>query len=177
MRFLILLCLFCLRCSAFEGEDGRSSLKEVWRKSASGDLFRGRGGVDESHYYSGRGGKLYAYRTSDGTVVWSRPVANYCSPVLTHGGRVFCPSDKLEVFDAASGKGITLFVFNVAIPALLFKTVATMEPQQAAPWGLWLAFFGGLAITWICAAFVARFFDTLSVSGGADLQLGYRFDP
>ena len=49
---------------------------------------------------------------------------------------------KARIFDAASGKGITLFVFNVAIPALLFKSIATMEPQQAAPWALWIAFVG-----------------------------------
>ena len=82
---------------------------------------------------------------------------------------------RARIFDATSGKGITLFVFNVAIPALLFKTVATMEPQQAAPWGLWLAFFGGLAITWIFAAFVSRFFETLSVSGGAAASMAAGF--
>lgn len=80
-----------------------------------------------------------------------------------------------RIFDATSGKGITLFVFNVAIPALLFKTVATMEPQQAAPWELWLAFFGGLAITWLVTAFVARFFETLSVSGGAAASMAAGF--
>jgi predicted permease len=79
------------------------------------------------------------------------------------------------IFDAASGKGITLFVFNVAIPALLFKTVATMEPQQGAPWLLWIAFFGGLAITWLVTAFVARFIGTLSVSGGAAASMAAGF--
>jgi malonate transporter and related proteins len=82
---------------------------------------------------------------------------------------------KARVFDAIAGKGITLFVFNVAIPALLFKTVATMEPQQSAPWGLWIAFFGGLAITWLVMAFVSRFFDGLSVSGGAAASMAAGF--
>jgi malonate transporter and related proteins len=82
---------------------------------------------------------------------------------------------RARIFDAAAGKGITLFVFNVAIPALLFKTVATMEPQQAAPWSLWIAFFGGLAITWAITAFVSRFFDTLSVSGGAAASMAAGF--
>lgn len=82
---------------------------------------------------------------------------------------------RARIFDAAAGKGITLFVFNVAIPALLFKTVATMEPQQAAPWGLWIAFFGGLAITWLVTAFVSRFFETLRVSGGAAASMAAGF--
>lgn len=82
---------------------------------------------------------------------------------------------RTKIFDAAAGKGITLFVFNVAIPALLFKTVATMEPQQAAPWSLWIAFFGGLAVTWATAAFISRFFETLSVSGGAAASMASGF--
>ncbi len=82
---------------------------------------------------------------------------------------------RLKVFDAASGKGISLFVFNVAIPALLFKTVATMGPQQGAPWGLWLAFFGGLGITWLVTAFASRFVESLDVSGGAAASMAAGF--
>ena len=80
-----------------------------------------------------------------------------------------------RIFDATAGRGISLFVFNVAIPALLFKTVATMEPQQAAPWGLWLAFFGGLAITWVAAALVSRAVPSLNVSGGAAASMAAGF--
>lgn len=84
---------------------------------------------------------------------------------LTRGG----------IFDGVAGRGITLFVFNVAIPALLFKTVATMSPQDGAPWGLWIAFFGGLALTWLTTAFVSRFFDGLSASGGAAASMAASF--
>jgi malonate transporter len=82
---------------------------------------------------------------------------------------------KAGIFDAKAGRGISLFVFNVAIPALLFKTVATMEPQQAAPWDLWIAFFGGLAVTWIAAAFASRFIESLNVSGGAAASMAAGF--
>lgn len=82
---------------------------------------------------------------------------------------------KVGIFDGPSGKGITLFVFNVAIPALLFKTVATIGPQEGAPWGLWIAFFGGLAITWLVTAFVSRFTDGLSASGGAAASMAAGF--
>lgn len=80
-----------------------------------------------------------------------------------------------KFFDIAAGRGISLFVFNVAIPALLFKTVATMEPQQGAPWSLWLAFFGGLAITWLVTAFVSRFFEGLAAGGGAAASMAGGF--
>lgn len=82
---------------------------------------------------------------------------------------------KAGLFDAASGRGISRFVFNVAIPALLFRTVATVEAQAAAPWGLWLAFFGGLAITWVAAGVASRFFTGLSVSGGAAASMAAGF--
>lgn len=82
---------------------------------------------------------------------------------------------KARIFDGQAGKGISLFVFNVAIPALLFKTVGTMEAQAGAPWALWFAFFGGLAITWIVTAFVSRFYDGLAVSGGAAASMAAGF--
>ena len=43
------------------------------------------------------------------------------------------------------------FVMSL-VPILM--TVATMGAQQGAPWELWIAFFGGLFITWIVAALV-----------------------
>ena len=82
---------------------------------------------------------------------------------------------KTRLFDAAAGKGISLFVFNVAIPALLFKTIATMESQSSQPWALWTVFFGGLSITWIVTAIVARNFEGLSVSGGAAASMAAGF--
>jgi len=82
---------------------------------------------------------------------------------------------KARVFDAAAGRGLSLFVFNVAIPALLFKTVATMAPQGGAPWGLWIAFFGGIAITWIVTALVAPRIGGISDGGGAAASMAAGF--
>ena len=82
---------------------------------------------------------------------------------------------KANIFDAVSGKGISLFVFNVAIPALLFKTVAAMEAQEAAPWGLWFAFFGGIGLTWIAAALIAQRIGGISASGGAAASMAAGF--
>ena len=82
---------------------------------------------------------------------------------------------RAKIFDAAAGRGLSLFVFNVAIPALLFKTVATMGTQQGAPWELWIAFFGGLAVTWVAAALVSRLVPSLDVSGGAAASMAAGF--
>jgi predicted permease len=82
---------------------------------------------------------------------------------------------RARIFDAAAGRGLSLFVFNLAIPALLFKTVATMSAQQGAPWELWIAFFGGLFITWVAAALVSRIVPSLNVSGGAAASMAAGF--
>ena len=82
---------------------------------------------------------------------------------------------RANIVDATAARGITQFVFNVAIPALLFRTVATMEAQEAAPWGLWLVFFGGLAVTWIVTALVSRQAASLSPSGGAAASMAAGF--
>jgi predicted permease len=46
------------------------------------------------------------------------------------------------------GDGLAEFVFNVAIPVLLFKTLAQADFHGASPWGLWLGYFGGVAVVW-----------------------------
>jgi malonate transporter and related proteins len=82
---------------------------------------------------------------------------------------------RLNIIDAAAGRGISLFVFNVAIPALLFRTMATLDMKDAAPWNLWLSYFGGLAITWILTAYVSRFIPSLNFSAGAAASMAAGF--
>jgi malonate transporter and related proteins len=82
---------------------------------------------------------------------------------------------KTSIIDAAAGRGISSFVFNVAIPAFLFRTVSTMEAQAAPPYALWFAFFGGLAIAWAAAIFVSRRIESLDVSGGAAASMATGF--
>jgi len=82
---------------------------------------------------------------------------------------------KLNILDAVAGRGITLFVFNIGIPAFLFRTVASMAEQQGAPWALWIAFFGGLACAWVFAAILSRHVESLNVSGGAAASMATGF--
>ena len=82
---------------------------------------------------------------------------------------------RLRIVDQATAKGLTQFVFTLAIPALLFRTVALTQPQEATPFGLWLAFFGGLALTWIITGLIASKFESLSASGGAAASMAAGF--
>ena len=82
---------------------------------------------------------------------------------------------RVKFVDGATAKGLTQFVFMLAIPAFLFRTVVTMKPQEAAPFGLWIVFFGGLAITWIVTALLSRKVESLSPSGGAAASMAAGF--
>jgi predicted permease len=55
----------------------------------------------------------------------------------------------------AAGPGLSQVVFNLAMPALLFRTVATIDQQSLSPWPLWAALFGGIAVVWIVTTIVA----------------------
>lgn len=50
-----------------------------------------------------------------------------------------------------TGDGLSDFVFVLAVPCLLFRTLARAEIPQAQPWGYWIAYFAGAAIVWVVA--------------------------
>ncbi|MBP0614955.1 AEC family transporter [Jiella mangrovi] len=60
------------------------------------------------------------------------------------------------LLSAAVGEGLARFVFVIAVPALLFRTLATMSFGNANPLVLWLAYFGGVAIAWTLGTLAIR---------------------
>ena len=56
-----------------------------------------------------------------------------------------------------SAEGLSQYVFSIAIPALLFRTMIEVNPPEQAPWGLWAAFFGAVLVIWILMPIIARF--------------------
>ena len=63
---------------------------------------------------------------------------------------------RTKFISPAAGQGLSQVVFNLAMPALLFRTVAEMDQQSLSPWPLWAALFGGIAIIWIITTLIAR---------------------
>jgi predicted permease len=55
----------------------------------------------------------------------------------------------------AAHKGITEFAFSIAMPALLFRTIAVAEVPAVDPLHLWGAYFGAVAIIWVVATLLA----------------------
>ena len=56
-----------------------------------------------------------------------------------------------------AGRGIADFAFLIAIPALLFRTVALARFEGVAPFGIVASFFGAAAVVWVLSALATRF--------------------
>lgn len=52
----------------------------------------------------------------------------------------------------AGAKGLAEFTFNLAIPALLFRTMATAEMPDVSPYALWGSYFGSVISVWVLAS-------------------------
>lgn len=60
-----------------------------------------------------------------------------------------------------SGDALSDFVFKLAVPVLLFRTIAEADFHGAFPVRLWVAYFSSVAVIWTLAALVAvRIFGT-----------------
>ncbi|MCP8896242.1 AEC family transporter [Shinella daejeonensis] len=56
---------------------------------------------------------------------------------------------------AELGDGLGEFVFRVAVPLLLFRTIAEADFSGESPLRIWIAYFGGVAATWALAHVIA----------------------
>lgn len=53
--------------------------------------------------------------------------------------------------------GINLYVFNFAMPALMFRSFATIEFPKEALWGLWLSYYLAMISVWTIGGLIGRF--------------------
>ena len=47
-----------------------------------------------------------------------------------------------------AGDGLSEFVFALAVPCLIFRTLASAEIPPVQPWGYWISYFAGVAVVW-----------------------------
>ena len=59
-------------------------------------------------------------------------------------------------FGERGAKRLVTFVFNVAIPVMLFRSLAGIDFPEEIPWGFLLAFYGGAFVTYGAGMAVAR---------------------
>ncbi|GAB4180639.1 MAG: AEC family transporter [Thalassobaculales bacterium] len=63
---------------------------------------------------------------------------------------------RLGWFPAEATRGLSRFVFNFAVPALLFRTMATTRLPEVIYWEHLLSYYGGAYVAWILGALVSR---------------------
>ena len=54
------------------------------------------------------------------------------------------------------GDGLSEFVFTVAVPCLIFRTLARADIPLVQPWGYWIAYFAGAGIAWALGSLATR---------------------
>ena len=62
----------------------------------------------------------------------------------------------LRVLPEVTGDALADFVFTVAVPVLIFRTIATADFSAAEPWRLWLPFYTAFALAWIAGTLLIR---------------------
>ncbi|KPF44425.1 AEC family transporter [Rhizobium sp. AAP43] len=62
---------------------------------------------------------------------------------------------RFGVLKEGIGEGLGDFVFRVAVPMLLFRTIAHADFHGSSPFRLWIAYFAGVAIAWTIGHLIA----------------------
>jgi malonate transporter len=64
-----------------------------------------------------------------------------------------------------TGEGLSDFVFGLAVPCLIFRTLVRAEIPAVQPWGYWISYFAGVAVAWGLAMLPGRrFFGLKGIS-------------
>ncbi|MCK2096817.1 AEC family transporter [Thauera aromatica] len=79
------------------------------------------------------------------------------------------------VFDEAANRGLSLFVFNFALPLMLFRAIAQAELPAAMPWGYLLSYYLGAFAVFALAMLGARGLFARRLDEQAVLGLGGAF--
>ena len=65
-------------------------------------------------------------------------------------------STRVRLLSTAVGDRLAEFVFTLAIPCLLFETLATADFHGVSPWRIWAAYFVPFAIVWMLSHLMIR---------------------
>lgn len=62
---------------------------------------------------------------------------------------------QLKLLGNRAGDGLSDYVFLLAVPSLIFRTLSEGGAPADNPWGYWIAYFGGVAVVWTAAMVLA----------------------
>jgi predicted permease len=60
------------------------------------------------------------------------------------------------ILNEATGDALGEFVFKIAVPMLIFHTLADAHFEGVSPFRLWCAYFAGVAVTWTAGHLIAK---------------------
>ncbi|MDQ0325587.1 putative permease [Rhodopseudomonas julia] len=63
---------------------------------------------------------------------------------------------RFKLLKMETGGALADFVFTIAIPLLLFRTLAHADFHGLSPWRIWIAYFAGVLVTWTVAHVLVR---------------------
>lgn len=64
---------------------------------------------------------------------------------------------KTRLITERAGDGLADYVFALAVPALIFRTLSESQAQLTdSPWGYWASYFAAAAIAWALSMIIAR---------------------
>lgn len=63
---------------------------------------------------------------------------------------------RIGLIKETTGNGVADFVFVIAMPLMLFRTMATVELPASPPWAFWLSYYLGMAAVWTIVTTIAR---------------------
>lgn len=78
-------------------------------------------------------------------------------------------------FDEAANRGLSIFVFNFAIPLMLFRSIVQTELPERMPWGYLISYFGGAVVVFGSAMLAGRVLFSRRLDEQAVLGLGASF--
>jgi malonate transporter and related proteins len=70
--------------------------------------------------------------------------------------------NRLGLITNRMGEGLSEFVFSLALPCLIFRTLVRAEIPAVQPWGYWISYFVGVAVVWFTATAIGRRYYGLS---------------
>jgi len=79
---------------------------------------------------------------------------------------------RFNLFPVSAAEGVARFVFDFAIPALLFRAMATSQVFDNPPWALWAAFFPAALIVYWLGFVIARKSFGRDLEGAAITGMG-----
>lgn len=79
------------------------------------------------------------------------------------------------VLPESTGKGLGDFVFTIAMPALLFRTMITVPAPAAEPFAMLASYFGANLVVWVLATLATRYWLARPADDAASIAMAVGF--